>query len=74
MLTSTPTVLLTTRKRLCEVSFLGGKEDPGMLIMGNESTKVKFLGILGCADTPGKGETKSDFWDAHIPLGLRGVL
>ena len=33
-----------------------------------------FFGILGCADTPGKGETKSDFWDAHIPLGLRGVL
>jgi hypothetical protein len=31
MLTSTPTVLLTTRKRLCEVSFLRGKEDPGML-------------------------------------------
>jgi hypothetical protein len=35
---------------------------------------VNFFGILGCADTLGKGKTKSDFWDAHIPLGLRGVL
>jgi hypothetical protein len=42
--------------------------------MGQEVNKSEFFGILGCADTLGKGKTKSDFWDAHIPLGLRGVL
>jgi hypothetical protein len=55
MLTSTPTVLLTTRKRLCEVSFLRGKEDPRMLIMGNGSTKVNSFWDIGMRRYPGEG-------------------